>query len=133
MRAKDWRAIINFKPSEFANPECMSEPLILKVDALREYVGRKVYVHCGYEKRKKFSYHNFGQAVDIHIEGLSLIEQFIVAQRFDFGGIGIYPWWNDPGLHLDVRPWGWNSARATWGSISPKLYVGVDTDFIKSL
>lgn len=83
----------------------MNPLLGLKLDALREYVGKPIIIHEGYAEsgHSENSAHYFGNAVDLHIEGLNLIEQYLVAERFLWGGLGLYPEWNTPGLHLDIR------------------------------
>lgn len=44
------------------------------------------------------------KAFDVTCPDLDLIDFYWVASRFiPGGGIGIYPYWNTPGLHLDVR------------------------------
>ena len=48
-------------------------------------------------------------ALDLHIENTStgakmpIVDQYLYAERFCFGGIGVYPFWHDFGLHVDVR------------------------------
>ena len=34
---------------------------------------------------------------------LPVMEQWAMALRFNWGGIGFYPYWNTPGLHVDMR------------------------------
>jgi hypothetical protein len=110
----------------------MSAALVVGLDRLRYFVQKPIIIHCGYEARDSGGWHPHGRAVDLHIEGLHIIEQFLAAARFDiFTGIGLYPWWNYPGLHLDNRPLGPNSHRAIWGSIKPKVYTTVDRAFIQ--
>lgn len=84
----------------------MNPQLILKLDALREFVGRPLVVHVGFAVagHSSGSQHYLGNAADFHIEGLTLLEQFLAAERFNFAGIGLYPFWEQLGLHCDVRP-----------------------------
>jgi len=49
------------------------------------------------------SQHYQGRAADLHIAHLPLSIQFYYAIRAGFRGIGVYPYWNSPGLHCDVR------------------------------
>jgi hypothetical protein len=46
-----------------------------------------------------------GQAVDGHFESLSMIDAFLIIEKCFFGGIGLYPQWNQKhgGFHLDTR------------------------------
>ena len=62
-------------------------------------------------------FHGKGEAIDtvfyIAEPGdVNLIEQLIFALRFNFGGVGFYPYWNTPGLHIDTRAW--EVCRALW-------------------
>ena len=49
------------------------------------------------------SLHYQGKAIDLHMEGMTLGEQARIAMRYFFGGMGLYPDWKHPGLHLDLR------------------------------
>jgi len=49
------------------------------------------------------SLHYNGKAIDLHMEGMTLGEQSRIAMRYFFGGMGLYPDWKHPGLHLDIR------------------------------
>jgi uncharacterized protein YcbK (DUF882 family) len=135
MQPSDWDHINHFDPSEnWGDPSMMDSFLVHELDRLRAYIGRKIVIHCGYEARDGKGYHPKGLAVDCHASGLHPMEFYIAASRFKgFGGIGIYPWWNRPGLHLDCRQrlLGSTTPRALWGSIGPKQYVPFDTDFLK--
>lgn len=107
MKDEDWAIVRHFnKDEDWGKPNFMSVGLIFELDRLREYVGRRIKIHCGYSKGKghtKNSQHYLipCTAVDFHIEGLHPIDQFIVACRFNFNGIGFYPAWNSPGLHAE--------------------------------
>lgn len=103
MNEELWEDVDNFDPDEFGCVD-MDRIFIYTLQAMRDYVGRKVIVHCGYELRES-GYHPKKCAADLHIEGLHVVDQYLVASRFDnFVGIGLYLWWNSPGLHIDRRP-----------------------------
>jgi len=78
-------------------------PLVYWLDELRDIAGSSLNIHCAYEDRKD-GYHPLGMACDFHISGLCVVDQFILATKLPFGGIGAYPFWNSPGLHCDIRP-----------------------------
>ena len=42
-----------------------------------------------------------------------MMEQLVFALRFDWGGVGFYPYWNAPGIHVDNRTDG-NHMREIW-------------------
>jgi uncharacterized protein YcbK (DUF882 family) len=138
MTPNDWALVRNFRPNgdadKFGDPMKMDRELIFTLDAFRDYVGRPILVHCGYEERPgNKGYHPLGMAVDIHIEGMHVIDQFIAASRISaFRGIGVYPFWNNPGLHLDTR----QSPRgetARWARDAAGNYVALDWAFIRKL
>jgi hypothetical protein len=102
----------HFKESEFHEPEKMNHDLLHRLDAYREYIGVPVFISSSTDGvHAKNSQHYLGNAVDIipiNPKG-SLIAQFLIAERFGFTGIGIYPDWcyngkTLGGLHLDRRP-----------------------------
>ena len=52
--------------------------------------------------------HGSGRALDVvfymHVPGdIDVMEQLVFALRFHWGGIGFYPYWNAPGIHIDTR------------------------------
>lgn len=130
MTPQQWARIRHFSPTEkWGDPARMNFELLQALVRLRQYVKRRIIVHCGYDDRPT-GYHPKGRAVDLHIEGLHPMEQFLAAQRFkDFSGIGVYLWWNSPGLHLDNRPLRFGEPRAIWGSTGPRQYVEFDMAF----
>ena len=99
-----------FKPEEFAATKQLAfdhinSELVLKLNVLRLYIGAPIIVHTGYavDGHSAKSQHYLGNAADLHIEGMTLVAQYLVAERFGWGGMGLYPFWNNPGLHVDVR------------------------------
>lgn len=79
-----------------------------QLEGLRNVVGAPVYIASGYRCAicnttvggAENSYHMFGMAADVWVEGISsqLAE---VAENIGFDGIGVYP---DQGfVHVDVR------------------------------
>lgn len=106
MTPKDWEKIKCFNLQEnWGDPYRVHKELIFKLDAMREFCKKPIIIHCAFKTtgHSKQGYHPLGMAVDWHIEGMSLLDQFILASRF-FTGIGVYPFWNNPGIHGDIRP-----------------------------
>ena len=123
-----WQASTYFKESEaWGNPGMMARELIEALNAFRDHVGRPVIVHCGTQgAHVQNSYHYRGEAVDIHVDGMNVIEQFLAASRFTaFRGLGLYPYWNNPGLHLDCRTLTYNAPRARWLRDKAGNYVNI--------
>lgn len=67
MNNSQWDTIKYFSPSEnLGDPSRMSYKLLLLLDNLREFIGRPIIIHCGYEERNNNSYHYRGMAIDCH-------------------------------------------------------------------
>ena len=101
-----WGIVDHFKTCEnWGDYRKMNVRLIFWLDALRRSVGMPIVIHNGYEEdgHEDGSQHYQGKAVDLHIEGLTVEEQMWEAMSFPFTGMGMYPFWNNPGLHLDTR------------------------------
>lgn len=102
----EWDRVRNFGPSEFGAWEKLDARLVYALDEFREYVGVPLHVHTAYRERSDFadSQHPHGRAVDVCAKGLSLLDFWLAAERHPgFTGIGLYPFWSHPGLHLDIR------------------------------
>ena len=132
MQDSDWDDIQFFKKSEFSHPDKMEFHFINRLDQFRKAIGKPIIILSSYRNDPK-SQHSKGIAVDVHIKGISLLCAYILAcESGFFGGIGVYTGWNNPGLHLDMRP-----ERARWACKTPtgqnKEYIPLDFDFIKEL
>ena len=132
MTPEQWERAKHFDPSEkWGDPAKMDVALVFALDDFREHIGRPIVIHCGYEQRDR-GYHPCGMAVDVHVPGLSAFQQFILAQGFPtFRGIGLYPNWNNPGLHLDTRHKNRNEPRTVWGATAPGMYTNITKDFMQ--
>lgn len=131
MTPERWAKSKFFKESEaWGNPAMMARELIEALNEFREYVGRAVVVHCGTQGAHiQDSFHYRGEAVDLHVVGMNVADQFLAASRFSaFRGIGIYPHWNNPGLHLDVRTLGYNVPRARWARNAAGVYTDITAE-----
>ncbi|MBA7643207.1 hypothetical protein ES703_50926 [subsurface metagenome] len=135
MTKEQWEQIKYFSPNEnWGNPCKMSFELLKRLDALREFVSHRIIIHCGYAGggHTENSQHYLGKAVDFHIENMSLINQYLAAERFMFTGIGIYPDWNNPGLHCDVRCKSNESPQDRWAKLNKK-YIPLTENVIKKI
>jgi len=134
----------HFDPWEFHGWfEQMNKSLLTGLDALRERWGKPIHTSRdpGAAGRSKgevdTSQHNFdryGQvnAIDVKPEGIETPEDaqqfYDLAVECGFTGIGFYPFWNEPGFHLDVRCNENERYVASWGRIpddSEKGYTDV--------
>lgn len=129
-----WEDIDDFAPVEFGAVG-MSKILVFTLQDMRDYTGRRINIHKngGYRSGNK-GYHPLKMAADIDIEGLHVIDQYLIAERFDaFNGIGVYPLWNSPGLHVDVRPKSKTAFDSRWGCFESGNYVKLDYEFFKRI
>lgn len=124
-----WAHIKGFKPAEkWGDPDKMNGLAVMLLEKVREafrnhYDSEATFhLHAGYDTggHSFGSEHYQGNALDFHIQtSLSYPEQvnamleiltcLQVASRV---GMGIYPDWNSPGFHLDVR-----GEFARWGGV----------------
>jgi len=133
MDREDWLRVEHFTEKEnWGDASKMDKTLLWALDHLRKIAGAPIVIHCGYAEggHTNGSYHYKGMAADLHIGRISLVDQFLIASSIpEFMGIGTYPFWNNPGLHLDVRP---TAQRATWGQNASGMYVSLDGKFLRS-
>lgn len=107
----DWKLVKNFEKKEWIrNPDNILPELVYMVDELASYI-KSCYtstfciIHVAWDDtgHEQDSRHYEGRAVDLHFAGLPLFFQFNLAQQFAFTGIGVYPFWRNPGLHLEIE------------------------------
>lgn len=116
----------HFSPLEaWGDSDRIDARIVFALFDIREHSGRKIVIHCGYEPRQKPSWHSSCLAVDFHIDGLHVCDQFLLCSRYDvFNGLGVYTYWNNPGLHGDTRPHTLrHRPEARWISASAGVYL----------
>ena|SRR6266850_141312 len=108
---RDWSTIRHFQRGEFVkDPDKVAWDTVLLLDEMRDVIGSPIHIHIAWDDsgHSTDSSHytdsrDFATAVDLHFEGLSLLDQWLFAERFPWNGIGLYPYWDHPGLHVDLR------------------------------
>lgn len=133
MTDEDWKKLKYFsKDEKWGDPLMMSSSLIYRMEELRHFVGQSIIIHCGYELtgHATNSYHYQGLAVDFHIKGLSLLEQYCAAEACGFTGIGAYPFWNNPGLHVDIRPKKDDGITTWWCDKNKQYHYPIQTKML---
>jgi hypothetical protein len=147
MTLEDWNRVKHFNPDEnWGDWTKLEKNVIFLLDRMREDIGRPIKIHCAYDSggHSTQSQHYLGRAVDYHIKNTPLLEQYLLAERYGWRGIGLYTDWNNPGLHSDLRRssddyddltlyrgarWG---RRKKWQDGEMKtIYVPLDQAFIK--
>lgn len=124
-----YRKLRHFSIKEnWGDPFKMEEDILFRLDDFRHYVGKPVIVHCGYgtDGHVENSQHYVGKAVDIHVVNMELIDQYLAAERFGFTGLGLYPFWTNPGMHLDLRILSPGQPAARWYTWSDGKYYSAD-------
>jgi uncharacterized protein YcbK (DUF882 family) len=116
-----WRILDYFdKDDSWGDANKMDPMLLILMEKIRCNLpqGCGIKIHCGYKinGRENNSLHYQGKAADFHVIGIdfltaeSLIIDYLYRRRLiDFVGFGIYPDWEDPGFHLDIR-----GTRKSW-------------------
>lgn len=105
MTEATWQELKYFKPAEVTDPLLMDQELMFMLDAMRHIIGRSFQIHASHatQGHSPDSAHYQGRAIDGHFDGLSVIEQYILAEQWNWPGLGFYPAWNNPGIHIDTR------------------------------
>jgi len=122
MKPEEWNEIKHFKPDEFDYPDFIDFNSLSMLDSMREKEKKIIIINSdfAFTGHSDNSMHYKGKAFDIVIkdkntkEPLPIIEQFLIAIRYFWTGIGFYPFWKVPGLHVDTRPLTLLDRRATW-------------------
>jgi len=126
-----WDQLKYFKRTEnWGDPDKIDEKLLLILDAFRDEIGIPLYVSCALSvpgsHDARYSSHypddkGLCYAVDVipllSYGNIALLDCYIIATRYPFNGIGVYPDWRysriSPyhsriergGLHLDTSPY----------------------------
>jgi uncharacterized protein YcbK (DUF882 family) len=130
----DWSKVKWFKPSEFGQYANQMDPLLIySLDALRDFVKRPIRINSAFRPGDP-GQHGLGKAADIVIAGLGCVDAFLVAEKTRlFSGIGIYPYWHLPGIHVDVRDLRPSEQGARWARNKDNVYVTLDWAFIRNI
>ena len=151
---RDKLALEYFSQAEFGPYwPLMNLELLQKLDRFRELLGYPVAISQApgaigrpiigggqAESGAERSWHNYAihgeiMAVDIHPlapggAGPDERRRWLqLAREAGFTGIGIYPDWNRPGMHVDVRTDRTATNPATWAGIregGKQIYVGIE-------
>lgn len=133
----NFKNIKHFSPKEnWGDPEKINPFLLLVMDIIAEEFQKPVIIHNGYSKKghAKDSQHYKGNACDFHIKTdesfkevydkltFILLDNALGKNRLsNLVGLGVYPYWNNKGFHLDVR-----GCRARWMRDKKGNYVAIN-------
>ena len=128
----NWSLVRHFEPEEFDCPARMVPEVVYELDAMRHFADSPCVVTSDFaiSGHSTQSMHYRGLAVDLIFPRLSLLDQFLIATRFSWTGIGLYPFWSYgdkicPGLHCDLRPLK-DDPEARWWRNKIGEYRGLD-------
>jgi len=134
-----WSDIRNFESREWRKDwHKVDLRLVRLVDEWTSFAKTKFATSCiinvawDDDGHQSGSWHFTGMAVDCFLVGVPLIHQWQLAERFPFTGIGLYPFWKNPGLHLDIRPQS-GSRSARWWRDEENMYIDFDDKLMKIL
>lgn len=116
-----WNRLKYFNKDEnWGDPWRMNGLILLLIDVIREEMEARFVVSFGnMGKHIPGSQHHPGNALDGYfISNMSFYSQILKLENILKGlqvenrvGLGLYPAWNTPGFHIDVRGfkarWGW--------------------------
>jgi uncharacterized protein YcbK (DUF882 family) len=138
---KDWKKLRFFRPSDVFAPDKIDFTLMYKLDQLRIFINKPIIITSSNDPgqvHENNSYHYKGLAVDIVVpQADNMMDVYLAATRFNWGGIGIYPDWKYDGktvggMHLDVRPVDASGHNASWMGVgSPQQYVAFNKTNLK--
>jgi len=127
MKRDDFKHIRHFSMDEIPGWDKVDLEVIKRLDEMRhtdgEEMGWYFIITSAYREAKpgvRYSFHHDGMAIDgMMIDRatrlpLPLLKQYVIAERYNWGGIGLYPFWNRPGLHLDIREYSSFDRQARW-------------------
>jgi len=127
---KHWDDVRHFEAWEhFGDASKMNLSFMARLDFLREVADRAILINAGWAESghsHSESFHYSGMAADLVIVQATLQEMFQLAVLCGFRGIGIYPYWNKPGIHVDIRPW---EHIATWMRNREGEFVGLPNNY----
>lgn len=129
----EWNRVRHFTPEEFIHPERVDIRLVYTLDHMRHDADKErkasgrngIFITINETLADRpdnpSSWHPRGCAADYVIWDaiirlpLPILEQYEIARNYVWGAIGIYPFWNRPGLHSDTRPRTiWQPMKTWW-------------------
>lgn len=97
MTEKDWESIkyMHYRVENWGTPVTgISKALVFNLENLRIFANKPCVLTCKaftQDGHSPNSQHYKGNAADWRLLNASLVEMFILAERFNFSGIGLYP------------------------------------------
>ena len=140
---RDWSGIRHFEREEWVhNPDKITWDVVLMLDEMRDAAGIPIAIHVAWDSggHQSDSAHytirtEEASAVDFHFVGWPLLDQWLFAERFPWVGIGLYPFWQHPGLHCDLRRLGLEhpDMGRRWWCDRDGIYKPIDRELMSLL
>ena len=125
-----WNNLQYFKKTEnWGDPDKMNPEFLILLDNIRDIIGYPISINCGYSTNGHAtkSQHYLGNAVDFVVLGVSMqvAYELIIDALDELGmndkvGLGVYPFWNTQGFHIDLR-----GNKARWSRAASGKYVSI--------
>lgn len=137
---RNWSRVKHFKREEWReDPDRILWSTVLLMDEMRDAAGVPIIIHIAYavhgHENNSSHYGRLASGVDFHFHGWSLLDQYLFAERFPWRGIGVYPYWQNPGLHVDLRVKGreYPNCGYRWWRAADGLYYPFNRELFKTL
>ena len=113
----------NFNVHEFKNVDRLNPMILRLIFNLREWLGLSMHIHSDFRQGDS-GQHGKGNAIDFSIRSIPYSQAILRLEEWlkrpaeidgeiilpeTYCGFGLYPYWNNPGFHLDCR-----GARGRW-------------------
>jgi uncharacterized protein YcbK (DUF882 family) len=126
-----WKRMKYMTPSDnWGDITKISYMLAQTLENMRIYSKRRIFLTCpAYSKdgHSKTSQHYLGKAADVRIEGMSLTDMYMLAERFSISGLGLYYNQGNPFIHVDVRDYNPFDIQSRWIAYgNPKEWTYVE-------
>lgn len=142
-QSRDWDTVKHFRKEEWVkDPDRVAWDVVMLMDEMRSAIDKPIEIHVAWDDSghtSESSHYSdareYATGVDFHIVGLSLLDQWLFVERFPWNGIGLYPYWNNPGLHCDLRRLGRDHPNLgkRWWRDSVNAYRPVDRTLLEHL
>lgn len=124
----DFKNIKHFTKNEnWGDSDKIGQEVVELLDYLRDGMECPIIIHCGYatDGHASKSKHYEGIAVDFHFDtDISFKDQYLILEHLLKDkpcGLGVYPYWNNKGFHIDTR-----GVKARWMRDEKGNYVKID-------
>lgn len=138
-----WSKSKFFKDDKIKYAGKSTKEIVDLMDKIRQTVDKPIIIHRAYDPKAKVTSQHFKIpccAVDFHIQTLGITEydkyEYLYKCFCDFfkdypeiTGLGVYPYWNNPGFHIDLRE---KKVNNPWLRNSENIYIPITPRSLRS-